>query len=131
MATSTTRGKYEISSLTQEPGDPDERLVFLVDEGKQFFPNEFYPLWKSACNKLSNAGYGALIPLSYARYSPKLVKILNSEVTINLAVTVSLSAIKVNRAAAELLTKAAVIAAHDLKSTQAFSSWVPPIGELI
>ncbi len=135
MAASTTRGKYAISSHSQEPaqepGDPDERLVFLINEGKHLFPNEYYPLWETACGKLSHAGYGALIPLSYARHSPKLVKILNSETAINFAATVSLAAIKVNRAAAELLPKAAVIAAHELKSTQAFTSWVTTIEELI
>ena len=117
--------------IPQEPGDPDERLVFLINEGKLLFPNEYYPLWESACNKLSHAGYGALIPLSYARHSPKLVKILNPEAAINFAASVSLAAIKVNRAAAELLPKAAVVAAHELKSTQAFTSWVTTIEELI
>lgn len=135
MNVTTTRGKHAISSQpqepAQEPGDPDERLVFLINEGKLLFPNEYYPLWETACNKLSHAGYGALIPLSYARHSPKLVKILNPEAAINLAATVSLAAIKVNRAAAELLPKAAVVAAHELKSTQAFSSWVTTIEEII
>lgn len=134
MNVSTTRGKHVVSSISQsaqEPGDPGELLVFLIDEGKQYFPNEYYPHWEAACNKLSHAGYGALIPLSYARHSPKLVKLLNSEVAINLAVTVSLAAIKVNRAAAELLPKAATLAAHELKSTQAFASWITTIEELI
>ena len=110
MAASTTRGKYAISPHIQkstiEPGDPDERLIFLINEGKRLFPIEYYPLWETACNKLSHAGYGALIPLSYARHSPELVKTLNPEAAINLAATVSLAAIKVNRAAAELLPKA-------------------------
>jgi len=135
LSTSTSRGKYAISSNSlesrQEPGDPDERLVFLIHEGKQYFPNDFYPLWETACNKLSHAGYGALIPLSYARHSPKLVKTLNSESAINLAATVSLAAIKVNRAAAELLSKTAVIAAQELKSTHAYASWVTTIEEII
>lgn len=131
MVASTTRGKYAVSPQSKEPGDPDERLVFLIKEGKSFFPNEYYPHWERACNKLAHAGYGALIPLSYARHSPKLVKALNPEVAINLAATVSFAAIKVNRAAAELLPKAAVVAAHELKSTQAFTSWITTIEEVI
>ena len=135
MAASTTRGKYAISphgkEAGQEPNDPDDRLNFLINEGKQFFPNEYYPLWETACNKLSHAGYGALIPLSYARHSPKLVKIISPEAAINLAASVSLAAIKVNRAAAELLPKAAVIAAQEYKSTQAFSTWLSTIEEVI
>ena len=131
MAASTTRGKYATSPHRNEPADPDKRLVFLIKEGKSFFPKEYYPYWERACNKLSHAGYGALIPLSYVRHSPKLVKILNPETAINLAATVSLAAIKVNRAAAEVLSKAAVIAAHELKSEQAFTAWITTIEELI
>lgn len=115
----------------KEPGDPDERLVFLMEKAKSLFPKEYYPIWKQACTKLAHAGYGTLIPLSYARYSPKLVRLLNSEAAINLAATVSLAAIKVNRAAAELLPKAAAIAAHELRSYTAFLSWVDTIEELI
>jgi len=113
-AASTTRGKYAVLPQQKEPGDPDERLVFLIEKAKSFFPKEYYPLWNESCNRLAQAGYGTLIPLSYARHSPKLVKLLNSESAINLAATVSLAAIKVNRATAELLPKAAVIAAHEL-----------------
>ncbi len=135
MAASTTRGKYAISTHTEEsgkePGDPDERLDFHINEGKLLFPIEYYPLWETACNKLSNAGYGALIPLSYARHSPKLVKILDPEAAINLSTSVSLAAIKVNRAAAELVPQAALVAAEGFKSTQAFSSWLKTIEEII
>ena len=73
----------------------------------------------------------ALIPLSYARHSPKLVKLLNSEAAINLAATVSLAAIKVNRATAELLPKAAVIAAQKFQSYSSFIAWISTIEELI
>ena len=52
-----------------------------------------------------------MIPLSYMRHSPQLVRPLNAEAAINLAVSVSLAAIKANRATAEMLPKAAVIAA--------------------
>ena len=131
MVASTTRGKYAVSPQSQEPGDPDKRLVFLIDQGKSLFPKQYQALWESACNKLAHAGYGALIPLSYARHSPKLVKILNPEIAINLAASVSLAAIKVNRATAELLPKAAVVAAHELKSSQAFTSWITTVEELI
>lgn len=131
MVASTTRGKYAVSPQGKEPGDPDERLVFLIKEGKSFFSSEYYPLWERACNKLAHAGYGALISLSYVRHSPKLVKTLNPEAAINLAASVSLAAIKVNRAAAELLPKAAAIAAHELKSAPAFTSWITIIEELI
>lgn len=131
MVTSNTRGKYDVLPQGKEPGDPDKKLLFLIKEGKTSFPNDVYPLWEQACNKLAHAGYGALIPLSYTRHSPKLVNILNPEAAINLAATVSLASIKVNRAAAELLPESAVIAASELKSTQAFASWVNTIEELI
>ena len=131
MNTSITRGKYAIAPKSHEPGDPDEKLLYLVDKGKKYFPNQYRSLWESACIKLANAGYGALIPLSYARYSPKLAKLINAEVAINLSASVSLAAIKVNRATAELLSKVAVIAASEFKSQQAFNSWLSTIEELI
>ncbi|MEJ2114945.1 MAG: hypothetical protein P8X88_02610, partial [Gammaproteobacteria bacterium] len=131
MIASTTRGKYAISPRSQEPSDPDERLLYFIDKGKKYFPSQYQSCWESACNKLANAGYGALRPLSYARHSPKLVKLINPEVAINLAASVSLASIKVNRAAAELLPKAAIIAASELKAPQAFTSWVATIEELI
>lgn len=132
MVASTTRGKkYAVSPQSHEPRDPDKRLVYLIEEGKLFFPIQYQPIWERACNKLAHAGYGALIPLSYARHSPKLIKNLNPESAINLAASVSLAAIKVNRAAAELLPKAAVIAAQALKSASSFASWLTTIEELI
>ena len=131
MVATATRGKYAVQPHSQEPGSPDERLVYLVDQGKLAFQGEYQAIWESACNKLAQAGYGALIPLSYARHSPKLVKILNPEAAINLSASVSLAAIKVNRAAAELLPKAAVIAAAELKSSHSFSSWIATVEELI
>ena len=131
MVASATRGKYAVQPQSQEPGSPDERLVYLIDKGKALFPGQYRTLWERACGKLAHAGYGALIPLSYARHSPKLVNILNPEAAINLAASVSLAAIKVNRAAAELLPKAAVVAASELKSSHAFASWVATIEELI
>ena len=131
MVTSKTRGKYAIAPQGKEPGDPDERLLYLINKGKEYFPNQYQLFWESACNKLANAGYGALIPLSYARHSPKLVKLINAEVAINLAASVSLSAIKVNRATAEILPKAAIIAANEFKSPHAFASWITTIEELI
>ena len=125
------RGKYAVSPKSLEPGDPDERLVYLIEQGKTHFPKQFQPRWEGACTKLAQAGYGALIPLSYARHSPKLVKLVNLEAAINLAASVSLAAIKVNRATAELLPKAAVLAASELKSSQAFNDWIRTIEELI
>ncbi len=131
MVASTTRGKYAVYPQSKEPGDAEERIHYLIEQGKHLFSKEYFPLWERACDKLAHAGYGALIPLSYARHSPKLVKILNHESAINLAATVSIAAIKVNRAAAELLPKAAVIAAIELKSSSAFMSWLSTIEELI
>ena len=116
---------------SKEPGDPDKGLVFLIEQGKPHFPHQYFPLWEGACNKLAHAGYGSLIPLSYVRQSPKLLKYLSPEAAINLAASVSLAAIRVNRAAAELLPKVAVIAARELHSTPAFTSWITTIEELI
>ena len=131
MTVSTTRGKYAVFPQSKEPGDPDKGFIFLVDQGKAHFPPQYVALWVRVCNKLENAGYGSLIPLSYVRHSPKLTKYISPEAAINLATSVSLAAIKVNRAAAELLPKAAVIVAHELRSTAAFNSWLTTIEELI
>ena len=131
MVASTTRGKYAILPQSKETGDPDKRVVHLIEKGKSFFATEYYSLWKNSCNKLLHAGYGTLIPLSYARHSPKLVDVLSAESAINLASSVSLAAIKVNRAAAELLPKAAVIAAKRWPSVHAFSIWINTIEELM
>lgn len=116
---------------SKEPGDPDKGLAFLIEQGKPHFSHQYFLLWELACNKLAHAGYGSLIPLSYVRQSPKLLKYLSPEAAINLAASVSLAAIRVNRAAAELLPKAAVIAARELHSTPAFTSWITTIEELI
>ena len=131
MIASTTRGKYAVLPQSKEPGDPDERLVFLIKKGKNYFPKQYQQLWEQTCTKLANAGYGSLIPLSYARHSPKLIEHLDPETAINLAASVSLAAIKVNRAASELLPKAAVIAAHELQSVSSFNTWMDTIVELI
>ena len=103
MATSTTRGKYAVFPQSQESASSKIKLKQLINEGKSRFSKEYFPHWEVACNKLANAGYGSIIPLSYARHAPKLVKPLNAETAINLATVVSLAAIKVNRAAAEML----------------------------
>ena len=131
MTASTTRGKYSVSPQSKEPGDPDEGFLFLIDQGKAHFPAQYVSLWERVCNKLESAGYGSLIPLSYVRHSPKLTKYISPEAAINLAACVSLAAIKVNRAAAELLPKSSVIVAHELRSTAAFNSWMATIEELI
>ena len=131
MVASTTRGKYSVSPQSKEPGDPDKRLVLLIKEGKTLFPDQYRKHWEKACNKLAQAGYGALIPLSYARYSPRLLKSLSPEIAINLAASVSLAAIKVNRAASEILPKAAVIAAQELHTESAFTTWHDTIIEII
>ena len=131
MTASTTRGKYAVSPQNKEPGDPDKGFVFLIEQGKVYFPQQYVSLWESACHKLAHAGYGSLIPLSYVRQSPKLIEFLSPEAAINLAASVSLAAIRVNRAAAELLPKAAVVAARELRSTPAFTSWITTIEELI
>ena len=83
MVASTTRGKYAVLPQSKEPGDPDERLVFLIEKAKSFFPKEYYPLWKQSCNKLAHAGYGTLISLSYAR-NVKSSPCTTSEVSVTI-----------------------------------------------
>ncbi len=131
MATSTTRGKYAVFPQSKESGSTKKKLKHLIDEGSALFPEEYFSHWEIACNKLMDAGYGSIIPLSYARHSPKLVKPLNAQTAINFAAIVSLAAIKVNRAAAEMLSKVAVIAAHELHSVSGFITWANVIEELI
>jgi hypothetical protein len=131
LVASTTRGKYTVLPQRKGSEESDKQLIALIEKGEAFFSKKYFPLWKAACNKLAHAGYGALIPLSYAKHSPKLVKILNPDAAINLAASVSLAAIKVNRAAAELLPNAAIIAAQQWKSSTAFNSWINTIEELI
>jgi hypothetical protein len=131
VSTPSTRGKYAVFPKDRPGGEFKEEQNSLIQEGKKYFPKEYFSHWQAVCNKLSDAGYGAVIPLSYIRHSPKLVKSLNAEVAINLASVVSLAAIKVNRAAAEMLPKVAVIAAHDIKSVAGFITWINVIEELI
>ncbi len=131
MVASTTRGKYAVFPRSKESDSFDAELAELIQEGKSHFSKQYFPHWERACHKLAHAGYGNLITLSFVRHSPKLVNYINPEAAINLASTVSLAAIKVNRAAPELLPKAAVIAAHELRSTLAFNSWLETIEELI
>ena len=131
MSTPSTRGKYAVFPKDRPRGEFKEEQNSLIQQGKKYFPKEYFPHWQAVCNKLSDAGYGAVIPLSYIRHSPKLVKLLNAEVAINLASVVSLAAIKVNRAAAEMLPKVAVIAARDIKSVAGFITWINVIEELV
>jgi hypothetical protein len=131
VSTPSTRGKYAVFPKDRPRGEFKEEQNSLIQQGKKYFPKEYFPHWQAVCNKLSDAGYGAVIPLSYIRHSPKLVKLLNAEVAINLASVVSLAAIKVNRAAAEMLPKVAVIAARDIKSVAGFITWINVIEELV
>ncbi len=131
MTTPTAQSECVVAPHREEPGDVEKRFVFLINQGKVFFPDESFQQWERACNKLSHAGYGSLIPLSYVRESPQLAQLLNPQVAINFATLVSLAAIKINRAAAELLSKSAVIAAQKLDTIPAFASWVETIEELI
>ena len=131
MTTSTTRGKYAVFPQNKDAAELREDYSKLIQAGKKKFPTEYVSHWELACDKLAHAGYGALITLSYVRESPKIVNLLNAESAINLAPIVSLAAIKVNRAAAELLSKIAVLAAFELKSVPAFVSWLATIEQLI
>ncbi len=131
MTTPNSQSECAIAPQREEPGDIEKRFIFLIKVGKICFPGESFQQWERACNKLSHAGYGSLIPLSYVRESPQLAQLLNPQVAINFATSVSLAAIKVNRAAAELLSKSAVIAAQKLGTIPAFTSWVATIEELI
>ncbi len=131
MSTSTTRGKYAVFPASKELGDANKEFLPLIEQGRESFPVHLVNVWVEACHKLANAGYGALIPIAYARYSPKLAVTLQPEAAINLVSLVSLAAIKVNRAAAELLPKAALEAATECKSTTDFSVWQITIEELV
>ena len=122
------------NSLTRtddEPGNPDDALKFLIDKAQSKFTKEFHLEWKNACYRLFNAGYGKIVPLSYARHSPKLIEFVNNDCIILLASSVSIAAIKTNRAAAEMLSTSAVIASKNLKSSSAFISWLKTIEEII
>jgi hypothetical protein len=131
MMTSTGQEEYKLKSQEQEPGDPDKGFIYLIDQGKKYFPTEYVSNWQNACHKLYHAGYGSLIPLSYARQSPKLVKFVHPEAVINLVNTVSMAAIRIDRATAEMLPIVAVDVAKKFRSTPAFNSWIETIGELI
>ena len=131
MAASTTRGKYAVAAQNNQQAMFAQEQQALLEKGKKYFCKEYFPHWQSACYKLINAGYGAVIPLSYMRHSPQLVKSLNAPAAINLAAGVSLAAIKVNRAAAEMLPKVAVIAALEIHSVVGFTSWLNTIEQLI
>ena len=131
MAALTTRGKYAPAAQNAQQTLSSQTQQACLQAGKAYFSKEYFPHWQAACQKLINAGYGAVIPLSYMRHSPQLVKPLNAEAAINLAASVSLAAIKVNRAAAEMLPKAAVIAALAIPSAAGFTHWLNTIEQLI
>ena len=131
MTASTMPDKDGIRTQEQEPGDPDKGFAYLIDQGKNIFPSQYVASWEAACRKLYHAGYGSLIPLSYARHSPKLISFIHPEAAINLVNTVSLAAIRISRAAAEMLPVVAVDAANEFRSTPAFNLWVDTIGEVI
>ena len=131
MSTSTTRGKYAVFPVSKELGDANKEFLPLIEQGREAFPPHLQNIWIESCHKLANAGYGALIPLAYAKYSPKLAAALQPEAAINLVSLVSLAAIKVNRAAAELISKAAYEAAVECKSSTGFSVWLLTIEELV
>ena len=120
MSGSTTRSKYAVQPKYQPLGSSENEFLSLLNKGKTFFSGEYASSWENACNKLVHAGYGALIPLSYARYSPQIANKLQQDVAIHLASLVSLAAIKVNRAAAELISKSALIAAEHYNSASNF-----------
>lgn len=131
MAALTTRGKYAPAAQNAQQTLSSQTQQACLQAGKAYFSKEYFPHWQAACQKLINAGYGAVIPLSYMRHSPQLVKPLNAEAAINLAASVSLAAIKVNRATAEMLPKAAVIAALAIPSAAGFTHWLNTIEQLI
>ncbi|MDW3094593.1 MAG: VWA domain-containing protein [Gammaproteobacteria bacterium] len=131
MTISSTQSECKVAPQKEEPGDINERFSYLIDQGKSSFSGEYFHQWEQACNKLANAGYGSLIPLSYVRESPKLANLLSAEIAINFVSLVSLSAIKLNRAASELLPKSAIVAAQKLSTIPEFLSWVSTIEVLI
>lgn len=114
-----------------EPGNPDDAYRYLIDNAKSVLDDDYFPEWEKACERLTNAGYGAIVPLSFARHSPKLTKFVNNHSITLLSSAISLAAIKTNRAAAEMLSKSAVIAAQKYNSDSAFISWLNSIEEVI
>ena len=123
--------RNETSALEVEPGSPEKALTFLIEKAHSFLPIDYFPEWQKVCIRLSNAGYGSLVPLSFARHSPKLAKYIRKDAISLLAKTVSLAAIKTNRASAEMLSKSALTAAKQYHSTPSFLSWLNTIEELI
>mgnify|MGYP003663600407 FL=1 len=131
MAVSATRGKYASQPQESEPGDPKKGFAYLLSQGKEVFPPDYYTRWENACLKLYQAGYGVSIPLSYARNSLKLITVIHPESVINLANTVSIAAIRVSRSTAELLPVASVYVAEEFQSTTAYDSWLNTIINVI
>lgn len=131
MTTSDSKIKYQEVSQDHEPRDIQERIFYLINQGKPYFPGDCFDSWQQACNKLLHAGYGSSIPLSYIRESPQLAQLLSAEIAINFSSLVSISAIKLNRATAELLPKSAVIAARKLVTVPGFLSWIMTLEELV
>ncbi len=131
MGSPPTYGKDVVTPKNDDKFAYEAEKIKLIQEGKKYFPNEHISDWETACHKLSDAGYGKIIPLSYIRYSPKIVQPINADAAINLASVVSLAAIKINRAAAEMLPKIAVTVAVETKSYDGFNTWLNIIDQLI
>ena len=131
MAALTTRGQHAPAAQNARQTISSQTQQACLQAGERYFSEEYLPHWQAACHKLINAGYGAVIPLSYMRHSPQLVRPLNAKAAINLAASVSLAAIKTNRATAEMLPKAAVIAALAIPSVAGFTHWLNTIEQLL
>lgn len=96
----------------------------LRSGAREAFPNELVAPWLRACARLVQAGYGDAVPRSYIRHSPEIARRISPDLAIDMASTVSATAIKAGRRAAALLPEAAVAASERLTDGGRMRSWL-------
>ena len=95
----------------------------LTRQASTPFPADLHQAWIRACRRLSGAGYGESVTEAYIRSSPELARLVSPQAAIDLAGSVSGSAIRSGRRAAALLPEAAVTAAAKL-GERPFADWL-------
>ena len=100
-------------------------------ETRSVFPGKWFNHWVQCCNRLSSAGYGFNVLSAYIHFAPKIAQIIDPQVALDLANSVSKIAVKTGRIEAESLPYASYVAANLLKDQNSFKAWIRIIERFI
>ena len=100
-------------------------------ETRSAFPGKWFNHWVQCCNRLSSAGYGFNVLSAYIHFAPKIAQIIDPQVALDLANSVSKIAVKTGRIEAESLPYASYVAANLLKDQNSFKAWIRIIERFI